>query len=485
MDHYGHASKYILGPLHDPEPNQVCATRVKALPPTPPASASPTRPAFGSSRHSHGRAHSYTKSPVNQDFEDQPFFRRVLSRSNSVNNKPLPPAPSRSRNPPISPLERKRSLHTSRPPQTRWNQGTILSRSNSVASSRPSTDSANTTSMADKGKGVRRSGSLAERYSGDKSHRPLEMLTRDHMAKDAPDDIPLRRGGSLRERYPGDMSHRPLAMLQRDHRAADRAPHLHNQRKKQPSDPIDALDHTGPAPDLTYHHSGPFDPTMQSRNVNKMYSPVEAVKETNMEALKATPEAYLKDSLDKHVPLQGIAVVPPGQRDLTGRRMEYHEGADLMRERDAAGGAYKRWDHIPYRDDDLKGKGEPSYTFEKNLKEKGRERAGWKQPDGVRSNGDGGGVYYEMQPHKRSPRNTRDNGKDSGARVRQRSVSHANATPRTADYPLENEGPFSDHFSGTPAGGSSGIQRRNTTGKSLAQSIKRRFGSLRRKKSDY
>jgi len=170
------------------------------------------------------------------------------------------------------------------------------------------------------------------------------MLSRDHMAKEA-DDIPLRRGGSLRERYPGDMSHRPLAMIQHDHRAADRVPHLHNRRKKQPNDVIDSLDHTGPVPE-TYHHSGPYDPTLKSRNVDKKHSPVEAVKDTNMEAIKATPASYLKDSLDKHVPLQGTAIVPPGKTDMTGRTMEYKEGADLMRERDAAGGAYKRWDHI-------------------------------------------------------------------------------------------------------------------------------------------
>lgn len=177
------------------------------------------------------------------------------------------------------------------------------------------------------------------------------MLTRDHMAKDGgsssgEDAAPLRRGGSLRERFPGDMSHRPLAMLERDYRAADRAPHLHNRERKQPSDPIDLLDHTGPVPEVPYHHDGPYDPTMKSRNVNKKYSPVEAVKDTNMEALKATPAEYLKDALDKHVPLQGIAVVPPGKKDMSGRKMKYNEGADLMRERDAPGGPYKRWDHI-------------------------------------------------------------------------------------------------------------------------------------------
>ncbi|KAK0734244.1 hypothetical protein B0T26DRAFT_687790, partial [Lasiosphaeria miniovina] len=205
--------------------------------------------------------------------------------------------------------------------------------------------------------GHHRSGSLAERYPGDRSHRPLEMLMQEHYAKDDPEDARKHRpkpepsslpsrGGSLRERYPGDMSHRPLAMIKREHRAADRAPYLHTHRRQQPSDPIDLLDHTGPLPQAAYHHGGPFDPLMTSRNTNKTYSPVEAVKETNMEAIRATPAEYLQDSLVKHMPLQGTAVIPPGMQTISGHTMEYEEGADLMRERDAEGGAYKRWDHV-------------------------------------------------------------------------------------------------------------------------------------------
>jgi hypothetical protein len=189
--------------------------------------------------------------------------------------------------------------------------------------------------------------SLAERYAGDKSHRPLEMLTQEHKAREGMQENTLpRRSASLRERYPGDLSHRPLAMLTREHRAADRAPHLHNHRRQQPSDTIDTLDVTGPVPGVTYHHGGPFDPAMKERNANKKYAPVEAVRDTNIEALKATPAEYVHDSLEKHVPLQGTAVVPPGMKDMGGRTMHYEEGADLMREEDAPGGPYKRWDHI-------------------------------------------------------------------------------------------------------------------------------------------
>jgi hypothetical protein len=132
-------------------------------------------------------------------------------------------------------------------------------------------------------------------------------------------------------------------MLKREHRAANRAPHLHNPQRQQPKDTIDTLDYSAP---VAYHHDGPFDATMASRNTNKTYSPLEAVKDSNMEAIKATPREYLQDSLTKHVPLQGTASIPPGMQDMRGNTMDYKEGADLMRESDAAGGAYRRYDFI-------------------------------------------------------------------------------------------------------------------------------------------
>ncbi|KAK5663547.1 hypothetical protein OQA88_3978 [Cercophora sp. LCS_1] len=249
-------------------------------------------------------------------------------------------------------------------------------------------------------------------------------------------------------------------MLKRDHRVADRAPHLHTHRRQQPSDPIDALDHTGPIPEATYHHGGPFDPTMKSRNTNKMYSPVEAVKDSNIEALKATPAEFVQDSLTKHVPLQGIASVPPGMKDMSGRTMQYHEGADLMREKDAPGGAYKRWDDLTYRDDDLKGKGEPAFSMDQDIKNKQLARKPVATQDGM---------TFEMQAQRVSGHR-----KDNSAYVRHRSVSNTDDAPPPP--PKDSSNVFlNDNYS-------SGIRRSNTTGKSLTESLKRRFGSLRRKK---
>lgn len=82
-------------------------------------------------------------------------------------------------------------------------------------------------------------------------------------------------------------------------------------------------------------------------------------------------------------------------------------------------------------------------------------------------------IFYEMQPQSR-----RHDANGKGG-FRQRSVS--NASPR-GEY--QND-PFSNEFAGPSSGsGSAGLGRSNTTGKSLAQSIKRRFGSLRRRKHE-
>ncbi|KAK4157752.1 protein pal1 [Chaetomidium leptoderma] len=445
------ASKYILGPLHDPEPNQVCATRLKPLP-TPPASANLTRGHFS-------QGHRTTI-----DDEEQPFLRRVLSRSNSAKAKPLPPSPPRSKYPPMSALERKRSVHTANPPPTRWNQGTILSRANSVSTPRPSADAM--AAVGDDNGPRRRAGSLAERYPGDRSHRPLEMLAQEHRSREGGGDALPRRSASLRERYPGDMSHRPLAVLKREHRAADRAPHLHNHRRQQPSDTIDTLDISGPVPNATYHHSGPFDATLKARNTNKKYAPIEAVRDTNLEALKATPAEYVQDSLEKHVPLQGTAVVPPGMADMGGRTMHYEEGADLMREADAPGGAYKRWDHVRYRDDDLKGKGEPFFSHDQNAR--GKQQA-------TTSHNGTTSVSYEMQPTTTSSRDYSSSNKRAQGVVVTHTRRHHHRSASNGGADMEEEG------EGVPSS-SSGLQRSHTTGKSLTQSLKRRFGSLRKKR---
>ena len=144
------------------------------------------------------------------------------------------------------------------------------------------------------------------------------------------------RGGSLRERYPGDKSHRPLDVIRHDEKVAHRAPHL---RKKnfQGAVVIDRLDMASFG---RYHHEGPFDAASLARNQDVRYSPLAAVKDSNEEALKATPRENVEDAVRRHRPLEGVANIPPGMADRFGRVLNYEEGADLQRE---PGGDYRRW----------------------------------------------------------------------------------------------------------------------------------------------
>ncbi|KAF2467386.1 uncharacterized protein BDR25DRAFT_266783 [Lindgomyces ingoldianus] len=237
----------------------------------------------------------------------------------------------------------------------------------------------------------------------------------------------LVRGGSLRERYPGDNSHRPLDVIRKDTKAANRAYHL---RKKnfQGADTIDRLDRSG----LSYHHEGPYDAANFSRNTNWKHSPVAAVRDSNEEALRATPRENIIDAVTRHRPLEGVAVVPPGVPDKFGRVLDYEEGADLMRE---PGADYKRWPGVEYLPGDLKGKGEPSYSIEKALKD-----------------------------HKQYG----DTGIELSTRRRNQSLGAADAS----SVPIEalDDG--------------AGVGRSNTTGKSIGGSLKKRFGSLRRRRAE-
>ncbi|OTA92403.1 hypothetical protein M434DRAFT_31921 [Hypoxylon sp. CO27-5] len=237
------------------------------------------------------------------------------------------------------------------------------------------------------------------------------------------------------------MAERPLETIKRAAKAADRAPHLRKRGLTGP-DLVDTLDNT--AIGGAYHHDGPYDAALASRNRDKRYAPLEAVKYGNEQALKATPRENIVDSLERHVPLQGTASIPPGERDLSGHIMEYEEGPDLMREPDAEGGPYRRWEHITYRPEDLKGKGEPWFTIEEDLKR--QKQAQKAQKAARRRSGE-----YEMHSATALATGSSSN-KEGHVVVRERSASL----------------------------GSAGLS--SPKGKRLSDGIKRRFGSLRRKR---
>ena len=152
-----------------------------------------------------------------------------------------------------------------------------------------------------------------------------------------------RRTSSLSQRHPGDQTHHPLEMLKRNSMRANRAPHL---RKKHHigADSIDTLD--GTSGTSAWHHEGPYDATLLARNTDPRRAPVMAVRGGNREALRATPREMVEDSVKRHRPLDGVAVVPPGMVGPAGRVMRYKEGSDMMIDGDPEGGAYKRWPGI-------------------------------------------------------------------------------------------------------------------------------------------
>ncbi|KAK4202510.1 hypothetical protein QBC40DRAFT_294776 [Triangularia verruculosa] len=467
------ASKYLLEPLYEPEPSQVCATRFTPLPPSPPSSTksstTPIHSAVGSIRRKfqHTRNPSYTEG----DEEEQPFLRRLLSRTSSIRstrstlslNKHLPPSP-----PAVGRTLSNRSAVPSRPAHSRnWSQGTILSRTSSVATSPSNLDSTPDSSIA-------RSSKMSNQFPPSTAFPTTRNRSSslNHPPPPSEESFPIRRGNSLRlkDRYPGDQSHRPLAMIASDHRAANRHARSRpaSSHNRPYADPIDQLDQSSPF--ATYHHSGPYDPTLIPYNTNKKYSPLEAVKSSNNEAIKATPVEFVKDSLEKHVPLQGTAVVPPGERDfLTGRRMgEYEEGADLMREPSAGGGAYKRWPGVEYREGDLKGKGEGWYTggAEEEARRAAKQRGGYL----ARSiSGDGKGGVYEMQP-QRGLMASGSEEKNGNVRQRQRVVDEEGSymLPEQVE-----EEPYHGGLERSKSGRASG---------GLGGKLRRKIGSLRGRK---
>ncbi|KAL8671660.1 MAG: hypothetical protein Q9168_003840 [Polycauliona sp. 1 TL-2023] len=262
-----------------------------------------------------------------------------------------------------------------------------------------------------------------------------------------------RRTSSLSARYQGDRTHRPLEMIAREQKLAHRSHHLRKQNHHG-ADSIDQLDLAGEA----YHHEGPFDAASLARNRAYKNSPIEAVASSNAEALRATPEEKITDAVRKHRPLDGVAVVPPGQTDREGRTYNYEEGTDLMIE---DGGNYKRWPGVKYLPEDLKGKGEPSYSIEKALKE--HKQHGAREHRRVMSEGQ---PAYEMVPQTSNRQRT------SGARpgMETRSSSYGNATgqqqqqqQRYSDWERERERERERprrSSGGGAGGGGSGLRKR-------------------------
>jgi hypothetical protein len=256
-----------------------------------------------------------------------------------------------------------------------------------------------------------------------------------------------RRTSSLSAKHAGDMSHRPLDVLTKEKHTADRARYATRKHHIQP-DTIDSLDTIAGA---AYHHSGPYDATLFARN-NSSTGPLAALTDSNAETLRATPKEKIIDSVRGHRPLDGVAAYAPGETDPNGHTYDYSQ-SNMMLEANPAGGAYKRWPGVQYHDDDIKGKGEPSYSIEKQLKE--HNLNGEKVGPDVHGNGR---VSIEMT--SQSPRH----------RGHRRDISGASATSTgSAGGALASTGVFDDGHGQMP--------RRSG---SLSQGLKKRWGSVRK-----
>jgi hypothetical protein len=93
-------------------------------------------------------------------------------------------------------------------------------------------------------------------------------------------------------------------------------------------DIIDQLDNVTP---YSYHHEGPYDAVCAERNHVSQHSPLEALRESNEEALRATPLDKITDCLNSHRPLDGTAFFPPGHTDINGQTYDYQEGSNEVR----------------------------------------------------------------------------------------------------------------------------------------------------------
>ncbi|CAG8908893.1 unnamed protein product [Penicillium egyptiacum] len=130
--------------------------------------------------------------------------------------------------------------------------------------------------------------------------------------------------------YSGTPEHYPVEpRRKREHSAAHRRRTNKYPRYSQLVQP-DVIDRLDNVTNFSYHHEGPYDAARPERNRFSQSSPLEAVKESNAEALRATPHHKIADALNSHRPLDGVAFYPPGTTDRDGQEYSYEEGSNMM-----------------------------------------------------------------------------------------------------------------------------------------------------------
>ncbi|KAF9894364.1 hypothetical protein FE257_007867 [Aspergillus nanangensis] len=153
-----------------------------------------------------------------------------------------------------------------------------------------------------------------------------------------------------RRDYPSYYHH---SQPRRHHRGRNQQTRYSRNSQLVNPDVIDLLDDAGV---YRYHHEGPYDAVYPERNHDINMSPVEAVRSSNAEALRATPSDKIRDCLESHRPLDGVAYYPPGTTDREGQTYTYEEGSNMMNDY----GNFMRCPGMKFTDEDFKN--DPFYN---------------------------------------------------------------------------------------------------------------------------
>ncbi|KJZ73735.1 hypothetical protein HIM_06853 [Hirsutella minnesotensis 3608] len=459
----------------------------------PPASPTST-PRSRRSHHSESSRHSKrnsNNSEVSSADAQNPFaaFVSAHSQNKNRNSAPLPmsstlsrnssmragPAPSRSASVASSkgrghPISRSASVASS----VTHREG-MVSRSASVTSSvtcregMVSRSASNASSASSRSRQPARSASVATSRAERERQRPQSLNTdgagrAQNLSASASTRQAHRHTYTPGQRSPLGMSERPLDAIRAEARMADRR--SRQCKRATYTDCIDRLDTIG----SSYHHGGPYDAARPCNNLVEKYSPLAAVRESNMEAIRATPAENVIDSLQKSVPLQGTATIAAGATDMRGNVMEYSEGTNLTKEAEASGGASKRWAGVV----------SSAFTFPTHSVSplhSGQKLIAiilqWFHPSDLESIGES---------------SSSSKADDSEAEAKSKRRQKHESTPVAAiemQSGVNRARPFTlmpDSVTSKDVFASGNLQRSVSTSKRLSEGIKRRFSSFRRKK---
>ncbi|EKV19868.1 Pal1 cell morphology [Penicillium digitatum] len=157
--------------------------------------------------------------------------------------------------------------------------------------------------------------------------------------------------------YSGTPEHYPVEPRRKREHSAPHRRHTNKHHRHSLLVQPDIIDRLDNVTNFSYHHEGPYDAARPERNRFAKSSPLDAVKESNAEALRATPHHKIADALNRHRPLDGVAFYPPGTTDRNGQEYSYEEGSNMMND---SSGNFMRLPGTKFTDEDFKN--DPFYN---------------------------------------------------------------------------------------------------------------------------